>query len=323
MRFDAIVAGGGFAGLAAAMQLARARRQVAVVDAGQPRNRFSAALHGMPGQDGRTPAAILGEARAQLAAYPAATLIGGQVATAAATGDGFLVQLADGREMTAARPDMVAHALLFTDWGPTTLLLDGIPAPDAETAARLAAAGITIETVPVVELLGPAPGLAGLRLADGRTLPMTGLFVAPEPRFTTPPARHARLPHRNRPHRPLDRDRRLGSDLGSGRLCRRRHRLSDAQCQPGPGLGRTGGGGRASVAGVRGRRVIHLPGVNGNDNRRSSGCDDNHCDPARRHGPAGAPSAPTAAQAWRMPPRRPPMPQATPKRAVPGRETQQ
>ena len=38
MRFDAIVVGGSFAGLAAAMQLARARRQVAVIDAGQPRN---------------------------------------------------------------------------------------------------------------------------------------------------------------------------------------------------------------------------------------------------------------------------------------------
>lgn len=240
MRFDAIVVGGSFAGLAAAMQLARARRRVAVIDAGQPRNRFSPALHGMPGQDGRSPAAILGEARAQLAAYPAATLIGGQVAAAAAMDDGFLVQLADGREMSAARlilahgladrmpgagvgrklaaalaerwghgvlhcpychgyetaggpigvlatrPDMAAHALLFTDWGPTTLLLDGIPAPDAETAARLAAAGIAIETVPVAELLGPAPALTGLRLADGRTLPMTGLFVAPEPAFTTP-----------------------------------------------------------------------------------------------------------------------------------------
>ncbi|MAM73676.1 MAG: thioredoxin reductase, partial [Tistrella sp.] len=77
MRFDAIVVGGSFAGLAAAMQLVRARRQVAVIDAGQPRNRFSPALHGIPGQDGRSPAAILGEARAQLAAYPAATLIGG------------------------------------------------------------------------------------------------------------------------------------------------------------------------------------------------------------------------------------------------------
>jgi thioredoxin reductase len=240
MRFDAIVVGGSFAGLAAAMQLARARRQVAVVDAGQPRNRFSPALHGMPGQDGRSPAAILGEARAQLAAYPAASLIGGEVATAAATSDGFLVQLADGREMTAARlilahgladampgagtgrklaaaladrwghgvlhcpychgyetaggplgvlatrPEMAAHALLFTDWGPTTLLLNGIPAPDAETAARLTAAGVTIETVPVAELLGPAPGLTGIRLADGRELPMTGLFVAPETRFTAP-----------------------------------------------------------------------------------------------------------------------------------------
>jgi NADPH-dependent glutamate synthase beta subunit-like oxidoreductase len=46
MMFDVFIVGGGFAGLSAAMQLARARRSVCVVDSGSPRNRFAATSHG-------------------------------------------------------------------------------------------------------------------------------------------------------------------------------------------------------------------------------------------------------------------------------------
>ena len=70
--YDAVVVGGSWAGLSAAMQLARARRRVLVVDAGQPRNRFARASHGFFGQDGRTPTEILDTARAQVLAYPTA-----------------------------------------------------------------------------------------------------------------------------------------------------------------------------------------------------------------------------------------------------------
>ena len=69
---DAVVVGGSFAGLSAAMQLARARRRIVVVDAGRPRNRFAAASHGFLGQDGRAPADIVQTARAQVLAYPTA-----------------------------------------------------------------------------------------------------------------------------------------------------------------------------------------------------------------------------------------------------------
>ena len=41
--YDAIVVGASFAGLSAAMQLARARRKLLVIDAGAPRNRFAEA----------------------------------------------------------------------------------------------------------------------------------------------------------------------------------------------------------------------------------------------------------------------------------------
>lgn len=44
--FDVIVVGGSYAGLSAAMQLARARRRVLVIDSGQRRNRFVMNSHG-------------------------------------------------------------------------------------------------------------------------------------------------------------------------------------------------------------------------------------------------------------------------------------
>lgn len=103
MDHDAIVIGGGFAGLAAAMQLARARRRVALIDAAQPRNRFSRASHGFFGQDGRSPWEIVAAGRAELARYPSVTLVDGQVESAQPSDGGFRVRLAGGEELAAAR----------------------------------------------------------------------------------------------------------------------------------------------------------------------------------------------------------------------------
>ncbi len=70
MKLDVIVVGGSYAGISAALQLARARRQIAVIDAGQRRNRFAETSHGFLGHDGHAPRAIVDEARSQLLAYP-------------------------------------------------------------------------------------------------------------------------------------------------------------------------------------------------------------------------------------------------------------
>ncbi len=103
MSYDAIVVGGSFAGLSAAMQLARARRRVLVIDAGQPRNRYAVASHGFLGQDGRAPAEIVATARAQVLAYPTAAFVAGEAVEARAHGDGFEVRLASGDAHRAAR----------------------------------------------------------------------------------------------------------------------------------------------------------------------------------------------------------------------------
>jgi thioredoxin reductase len=101
-EFEAVVVGGSYAGLSAALQLARARRRIAVVDAGQRRNRFAAASHGFLGQDGRAPGDIVADAKAQLLAYATVSWVDGQALTAQPRGDGFAVAL-DGRELTARR----------------------------------------------------------------------------------------------------------------------------------------------------------------------------------------------------------------------------
>lgn len=103
-EFDVVIAGGSFAGLAAAMQVARTRRRVLVVDAGRPRNRFAHASHGFPGQDGRAPADILRTFRDQVLAYPAATFRQDEALSARREDEeGFVLDLATGGTVHARR----------------------------------------------------------------------------------------------------------------------------------------------------------------------------------------------------------------------------
>ena len=101
--FDAIVVGGSFAGQSAALQLARARRRVAVVDAGARRNRFAATSHGFLGQDGRAPGDIVADAKAQLLAYPTVEWIDGEAARASGKADAFLLDTPGGDRLETRR----------------------------------------------------------------------------------------------------------------------------------------------------------------------------------------------------------------------------
>ncbi len=103
MIYDAIVVGGSFAGVSAALQLVRARRRVLLIDAGQPRNRFAKAAHGVFGHDGKDPRELRDEAWRQLRAYPEATLVEGEAVQAAREEEGLAVALADGRREIGAR----------------------------------------------------------------------------------------------------------------------------------------------------------------------------------------------------------------------------
>lgn len=103
MIYDAIIVGGSYAGISAALQLARARRSVLVVDAGQRRNRFAATSHGFLGQDGQDPAKIAKEARDQLLAYPNVEWLSQEARSASQQPEGLTVTTADGQRFTGQR----------------------------------------------------------------------------------------------------------------------------------------------------------------------------------------------------------------------------
>jgi thioredoxin reductase len=103
MRHDAIIIGGSFAGLSAAIYIARARRSVSIIDTGSPRNRFAARSHGFFAQDGSEPGTMLAAARSQVAAYPTATFIDGDAISAAREPDGFSVRLATGETLEGTK----------------------------------------------------------------------------------------------------------------------------------------------------------------------------------------------------------------------------
>lgn len=100
---DVIIVGGSYAGMAAALQLVRGRRDVSILDAGQRRNRFASTSHGVLGQDGKAPSAIAGDAKAQLLKYPNLTWRDDTAVSAQKTGDQFTVHTAQDEILTAKR----------------------------------------------------------------------------------------------------------------------------------------------------------------------------------------------------------------------------
>ena len=103
MQYDVIVIGGSYAGMAASLQLVRARKSVLVIDAGQRRNRFASHSHGFLGQDGAEPGEIARVAREQLLAYPTVTWLEGSAVSAGGTRDAFTVSTADGQTHAGRR----------------------------------------------------------------------------------------------------------------------------------------------------------------------------------------------------------------------------
>jgi thioredoxin reductase len=100
---DVIIIGGSFAGLAAALQLGRARRKVTVLDTGRPRNRFAGHSHGLLGHDHKPPLDILEEARQQLARYPTIRLVNARAESVSGAIDDFCVVTDDNEQLKARR----------------------------------------------------------------------------------------------------------------------------------------------------------------------------------------------------------------------------
>lgn len=101
MQYDAVVIGGGPAGLQAALMLGRACRKVLVCDVGDPRNAPARHTHGFLTRDGTAPLELLRLARADVAAYPTVSVEHVEVVGASAIAEGFALTLQDGRIVTA------------------------------------------------------------------------------------------------------------------------------------------------------------------------------------------------------------------------------
>jgi len=107
-NYDVVVVGGGAAGLSGAVALARSRRSVLVIDAGDPRNALASHVHNFLTRDGTPPAEIYAAGRAEVMRY------GGRVETGRVTAlsredDWFRVQI--GPRTVTARRLLVATGL--------------------------------------------------------------------------------------------------------------------------------------------------------------------------------------------------------------------
>lgn len=100
---DVVVIGGGAAGLSAALVLTRARRRVAVVDAGTPRNAPAAHMHGFLSRDGVPPQDLLAIGREEVQGYGGDIIDSTVMQVARCAGSDFQLLLANGSVLRARR----------------------------------------------------------------------------------------------------------------------------------------------------------------------------------------------------------------------------
>ena len=104
--YDAVIVGGGPAGLSAALVLGRARKRVLVVDDDRPANAVSQGVGGLLGHDRVKPADLRESGRRQLAEHANVELRHGAVEDAERIGDLFVVTPTDG-------PPVRTHAIVL------------------------------------------------------------------------------------------------------------------------------------------------------------------------------------------------------------------
>ena len=143
-NYDVVVVGGGAAGLNGALALARSRRSVLVVDAGDPRNAPAGYVHNFLSRDGTPPSELYAAGRAEVRRY-GGLVEAGRVTALARDGERFGVRIgarASERTVTARRllvatgvrdvlPDVPG---LAARWG-----IDVLHCPYCLTSARPAA----------------------------------------------------------------------------------------------------------------------------------------------------------------------------------------
>src|ERR687892_530508 len=104
--FDAVIVGGGPAGLSAALVLGRANKRVLVVDNDRPANAVSQGVGGLLGHDRVTPADLRRSGRRQLEEHAGVEIRHGAVEDVERIRDGFVVR-------PTAGPPVRAHAIVL------------------------------------------------------------------------------------------------------------------------------------------------------------------------------------------------------------------
>ncbi|MEB7447136.1 NAD(P)/FAD-dependent oxidoreductase [Arthrobacter koreensis] len=102
-EYDVVIVGGAAAGLSAGLVLSRARRRVAVVDAGEPRNAAAGHIHNYLGREGAAPGELYAAGREEVRSY-GGTIIPGRAQNVEHRGSGmFRVILEDGRTLSCRK----------------------------------------------------------------------------------------------------------------------------------------------------------------------------------------------------------------------------
>ncbi|MEX1057962.1 MAG: NAD(P)/FAD-dependent oxidoreductase, partial [Natronospirillum sp.] len=78
------------------------------------------------------------------------------------------------------------QAAMIPDWGTTTLFTQGQFEPEGDTLKHLQARGVTLEQTPIVAVLGNGVAIHQVKLADGRTVTIEGLYVGPKITLASP-----------------------------------------------------------------------------------------------------------------------------------------
>jgi thioredoxin reductase len=199
--YDVVVVGGGAAGLSAALVLGRARRHVAVVDGGAPRNAPAAHMQGFLSRDGMSPAALLTAGRAEVTGY-GVELIEDQVVTLETGVRDELPAIRGVRErwgrdllhcpychgwevrdqplgVLGTIPGAVQHALLIRQWSDDIVFFAHTSDPTAAEQEELESRGVQIVRGDVAQLVVEDDRLTGVELADGRVIARTAVFIRP------------------------------------------------------------------------------------------------------------------------------------------------
>jgi thioredoxin reductase len=95
-KFDVIIVGGSYSGLAAGMALGRALKKVLIIDSGKPCNAQTPHSHNFLTQDGKAPSEIAALAKKQVEMYDTITFFNGLACNGKKIATGFELQVTSG-----------------------------------------------------------------------------------------------------------------------------------------------------------------------------------------------------------------------------------